>query len=176
MKFFLLLIIFLLLFNANPALAEEVSSKDIQVIKNSLKYIRGLERNEGSKFIIAIYDSSSPNSKKESENFVKKFNNYSKANNGRLRARLIEIKSLNNTEASVAYVPKGLTKNYQEIFQSLKQQRIFPLSKDTSCTKAKICILSIQTTLGVDIYLSEKALRSLGFEVNSAFKFMVKRI
>lgn len=157
--------------------AESVSPRDFDAFANSLRYIRGIQTSSGEIYVGAVYDPKNPDSKAQAEQFVHCVGEAAAARRVSITARTVAVDRL--TEASdlhMVYLATGLSEHCSLIYEHSRNHRIFPFSTSKAEVRLKCCILSFDTRSGVDIYLNQKTLRELGFAVDSAFKFMVKRI
>lgn len=175
MKNILLLALLGLLATSN-AYAKQDYEKDIQVISNSLKYISGVANENGTYVLGAVYSQSLPDSKAAAESFVSSLNSSEQAQKVKLKAKLISVADIGSNSVNIAYVMSGLSSQHAEIYAAAKKSRVLTLSSDVDCAKAKCCVLAIKTDGSVEIFLNEITMRDLGFEVDAAFKFMVKRL
>lgn len=167
MRFFF---VFLLLLMTLPGSvrADSDSQKDAQVIANLLKYIHGVPASD----IGVVYDPSVAGSQRQADYLVQ-----SLSGKDEHKFVPVSIDALQqNASVKFVIVTKGLTQHFGHIASQAHNQRIFTLSLDTQCTQQNSCVLSIDTSSGVEIFLNETLLRELGFDVDAALRFMVKRV
>ena len=142
--------------------------KDAQVIANLLKYIHGVSGTD----IGIVYDPTVASSQHEAEMLVQ-----SMGGKDEHRFALLSVDALTqNIPTKFLIVTKGLMPHFGGIASQARNQHIFTLSLDTQCTQQNSCVLSVDTTSGVEIFLNEVLLRELGFDVDAALRFMVKRV
>ncbi len=140
--------------------------KEAQIISNLLKYIHGVSvANIG-----VVYDPSDISSKREADYLVKNLSDARKLT-------LVSIDALGqNPDIKFIVITNGLASHFNAIASEAKRLRLFTLSLDTKCTQQNCCVLSIDTSSGIEIYLNENLLREFGFDVDAALRFMVKRV
>jgi hypothetical protein len=169
------IILVLIVIYAPCCFASEVSSRNIEIISNILKYKRG---NDSTSFrIAAIYDPASESSKNEANDFVNEINRSVGSKNPPIQATAVSVNDLSGkSEFNVGYITKGLSAHYGEIQDFAKKHKVLTVSLDSACTAKDCCIISIKEGSTVDIYLNERTLASYGLEVDATFKFMVKKV
>lgn len=149
-------------------MADSDAQKDAQVIANLLKYIHGVSDSN----IGIVYDSSIATSQHAAEALAQ-----SLGAKDEHKFSVVSIDALpQNALIKFVIVMKGLAPHYNHIASQARNQHMFTLSLDTQCTQQNACILSIDTSSGVEIFLNEVLLRELGFDVDAALRFMVKRV
>lgn len=167
MRFLLLFLLFILALPCN-GYADSDAQKDAQVITNLLKYIHGMPSTD----IGIIYDPSSATSQHEAEMLAQSIGAGSE-----YKLSVMSVDGLlHNAQTKFVIMTKGLTEHFASIARHARDQHIFTLSLDPACTQQKNCVLSVDTTSGVEIFLDEVLLRELGFDVDAALRFMVKRV
>ena len=173
--FFLLLLTCVLI--PESARNETVSRQDIEVLINSLKYLRGIGNRVGVIHIAAIYDSNINESKKEAEDFVETVNRLTSDKELGMKAQPISLNTLDSKrDFHMAFVPHNMNNHYARIYKFAVENNVFTFSKDKNSVKTQCSILCLNTESGIEIFLNQKTLRALGFEVDAAFRFMVKRL
>lgn len=177
MKKAILLLLALFIFCCLDNSASASYDKTAYVLANSVKYIRGFHSNSSELVVGIIYNPTESASKNEAEHFFKAINNISNTNALTLKAKLVPINQFREqSDLDIAYLTRGLNSNFTELYDISKEQGLFTVSSDMDCVTKKCCILSINSSSGVEIYLNETTMRELGFDVNAAFKFMVERV
>lgn len=159
---------------AGQAYADQVSAREVEVIANSLKYVRGIDSKSKTLHVIAVYDPSVAGAEVEAKSFVDQFTNASKSDVKVSLVRFAELGGQN--DADIAFIAGGLKSQLAPVFDYAKKHHVFTITRDMECVKNKACVVGVRAETSVDVYLSEETMRALGFEVDSAFKFMVKRI
>jgi D-ribose pyranose/furanose isomerase RbsD len=166
MRFFHHLLLLLCLALPCNAYADMAMQKETQVIVNLLKYIRGVATTD----IGLVYDPALPASKHEAESLAQSLGNG-------YRPTLVDVNALTqNAQIKLIILTNGLSAHFNSIASQTRQQHIFTLSIDTKCAEHNCCVLSIDTSSGIEIFLNETLLRELGFDVDAALRFMVKRV
>ena len=159
------------------ALAETlVSPQEVQVLVNSLKYVIGLPSSNEPLRIMALYNPAKSESKAEAETFVKQLATSKIAKGRHLTAMIGTLKDAESTKVPLLFVPKGFSAHYAEISKIAETNHLFPLTTDKECVVAKACILSFSVGESIEIFLSESALKTSGFDVDAAFRFMARPI
>ena len=167
-----------LLLYAHPVCAAPITDKDIQAIVNSLKYIHGLHQEKGTLVIVALYDPAIPDSRQDGERFIAQLASASPTKDGTtLKGQLLSVHDIPaHADISVAYISSGLSANYQAIGDLAVKQHFFTIGRERACVQTGCCILAIETAGAVNIYLNEHTLYAGGFDIDAAFKFMVKSV
>ncbi len=165
---FIILLLFLCCAWPCASHADSDTSKNAQVISNLLKYIHGVSLND----IGIVYDPALAASQHEAEMLAQSI-----GGGDQHKLSLVSIDNLlHNTQVKFIVVTNGLMPHFSSIANYARSQHIFTLSLDTRCTQQNCCILSVDTTSGIEIFLNEVLLRDLGFDVDAALRFMVKRV
>ncbi len=176
-KPFLLLLFLALLLIGSQVNADDSLDKTAQVFSNTLKYVRGIQPDPSGLIVGIIYDPENSSSKEYAESLNKSLLYAAKLGNKKMNPKLIKISDIESSSSfSVAYIAPDMKAYFEKIFQISKQKQIFTVSSDMECVKGKCCILLIKSGSKVEMYLNETTMRELNFEVDAAFKFMVKRI
>lgn len=173
------LLLLLLLFNAccSAFASDSTLSKEVDLLSRSVKYIKGIKNQDPQFNIAVLYDSNEPRSELEAKAFLAALQVSRSANKIGLFGQLVEIKELaHHSSHHFVYVSRFLNHQYEIIYQHARERRVFPFSTNKTCVESRCCVLSFDASSGLDIFLNQKNLRALGFGVNGAFKFMVKRI
>lgn len=148
--------------------ADSAVQKDAQIIANLLKYIHGVSVST----IGVIYDPAVSGSQRDAETLAQSLNDKDTR-----KLSLVSVDTLGqNPQIKFIIVTNGLASHFDAIAAKARRERIFTLSLDTKCTEQKCCVLSIDTSSGIEIYLNETLLREFGFDVDAALRFMVKRV
>ena len=164
-----------LLLVGRPTLAD--SAQDAKVIFNTLKYVRGLELKESRNTMGILYSPKGPVDQKEAQVILDIFNKTASVRGDKLQLELIDVDKLKEQKSlAIIYIPAGMEAKCDMVASYSQKNHIFVIGKGMDCVQQKICILGVQTDRGVNIYLSDEALHAAGFEVDAAFRFMVKRL
>lgn len=162
------------------AIAQPMTSKDIKVFSGILNYVRGLEK-EGTSLILGIaYDPAQPQSLESAQATLAQLNESKHTKKSGLTAQLIPMTEnglqLDGGMIDIIYITHDMDRYYENLLDFAKKNHVFTFSTDKDCVQNNCCIVSVQTESGIDIFLNEGILRETGFEVDAAFKFMVKRV
>lgn len=159
------------------ALAEpSVSSQEVQVMANALKYVIGLPPANEPLKILALYDPAKSESKAEAEAFLQQISASKIVKDRRLNLVTGTLQDVVSAKAPLLFVPKGFSAHYEEIAKLAKNNRLFPITTDKNCVVAKACPLSFSVGESVEIFLSEGALDASGFDIDAAFRLMARPI
>lgn len=166
------------------ALPIDAYARDVDLVKgvkatvNSLKYVRGLS--DGNKLSIAVlYNSGSNASQTEAKQVVRAIKNmHTVPRIGTVAPVLISINNINQAaDFDVLYLVRGLSDYYDKIGRFSRKHNIFSISLEESCARNGSCAVSIKLGRGaVEIFLNETAMRSTGYEVDAAFRYMARRV
>ncbi|MFI4984114.1 MAG: hypothetical protein ACHP6I_02820 [Rickettsiales bacterium] len=169
------IILIALLWYSPQCYANEVTSKDVEIISNLLKYAHGL--NSSSHKIAVLYDPASEQSQKEAHDFASKVEQSADAKAAAIETSLIPINELAGKSGfNIAYISTGLSSHTQAIHAFAQEHKILTLSTDMACATNDCCVISIQNGPSIDIYLNEKTMATYGLDVDATFKFMVKKV
>ncbi len=173
-----LLVIVAVLCACEAASGESPLHRDTEVFFNARHFIRGMKAAGSTGAVVGVaYDETNTVSATEAKAFLARLRSTASQMNVSLHGRLIEISGLeDHADVHYIYVPHGVDKHYQKIYDFALRNRIFTFSTDAAAVKAPCCILGLNTRSGVEIYLNQRTLRALGFDVDAAFKYMVKQL
>ena len=162
---------------AHPAESEEsVTQQDVQVIVNTMKYVIGIPGAGKPLRIAALYDPSNPASKTEADAFVREIGNSKIAKQKQFSASISTIAEASDVNTDLLFVPSGFAANYAKVGELAKGKHLFPVTTDQACVAAKACVFSFSVGDTIEIYLSEDALKTYGFDVDAAFRLMARPI
>ena len=153
-----------------------VSPQEVQVMVNTLKYIVGLPPADKPLQILALYDASLPDSKAQAEAFVQQVSVNKTAKARHVVARISTLQDGASGAAPLVFIPTGFSAHYKEVAELAKNKHVFPITTDKDCVAAKACALSFSVGDSIEIFLSEDALKTSGFDVDAAFRFMARPI
>lgn len=158
------------------AVAAPVSAQAVRAMINSVPYIIGLNKRSDTIHILALYDSAIPSSREEADSFVKEMDRSPLTKKHGFTAEIWDVADISTQKASMFYVPGAFSPHYQSIRKTMEAGHVFTWGLDRECVAAKICALSFSVDNSVEIYLSEDVLKFSGFDVNAAFRFIVRPI
>lgn len=153
--------------------AEPLSSLESRVMLKALTYVRGINMENGLT-IALVYDENDPDSTQRAEIYAK--NLTQNAHLAPVEINIIKIPDLNSKlPPQVMVLPVLSEAKLKQVSQFAKQHQILSMTNDIDCVKKARCVLGVDVSHGVDIYLSEQAMLETGVDFDAAFKFMVKR-
>lgn len=90
----------------------------------------------------------------------------------------VAISELGSKVASVdmLFVTEGLSGKMAEINSVAKNNKKLTVSTDMSCVETGNCLVGVDVSSGVKVFLNRASVDATGIEFDSAFKFMVKEI
>ena len=155
-----------------------VALSQAKAILNTLKYVRGLDRNEGDVLIGVLYEENDLVSEayarerttqlEDQKSLLKRIN---------VRAETTTLEKINQGRIpDVIVIPQDFSSSYPKIRELAKKDKFLPLSLDADCTRQETCAIGIELNGGVDIYLNEKVLSACGYDVDAAFRYMAIRL
>ncbi len=152
-------------------------AEEVELLSKSIKYIKGIESGGEGLTIGVVYSKGSAASLEQAELFVRELSASDSAKTFGLTPELIAVEDLEKApDLQLAYVSSHLNKHFGRIYQYAREHKIFTVSTDKSCVETRCCILSFDGSAGLNIFLNQSNLRALGFGINAAFKFMVRRV
>jgi hypothetical protein len=166
-----------LLFLTWDAAAALPTERDAKAIVNTLNYVRGLDATENTVKIGVVYDGASEASKKSAESVVALFKGGIQGKKLKITAAILDVTAIEHAnDVQVFYVTSEMGSHFSKITNVARKNHIASISSDMQCVNARCCMLAIDTSKGMEVYLNEEVLEDLGFDVDAAFRFMVKRI
>ncbi|MCG8672098.1 MAG: hypothetical protein MI867_22020 [Pseudomonadales bacterium] len=152
-------------------------AKEVELLSKSIKYIKGVESDGEGLTIGVIYTKGVATSLEQAKSFVAELEASKVAADLGLKSILIEVDELPTApKFELAYISSQLQNQYDAIYRHAREHRVFTVSTNRDCVVNRCCILSFDASSGLNIFLNQSNLRALGFGINSAFKFMVKRL
>ncbi len=171
------LICSVLLGSVSGANAAVPTSQDVKAIVSTLGYVRGLDVRENIVRIGVVYNASDAQSQKAADAMVTLFKGGIQGKKVKVMASLLEVKNLNQAkDFQVLFVAEGTDAFFPQIAQVAREHHIASISNQLACVTSRCCMLAIDTSKGMEVYLNEEILEDLGFDVDAAFRFMVKRV
>lgn len=159
-----------------PAFSQSSYDEDAKVISNTMRYIRGMDVSTAVTRLGIVYDPEQI-AAGETQRILEAFRQSAEAKRAGIEPVLIPIDQLAKAApVSVLYIVGVINDNYAAIRDFTTERRIFAIGHARPCAEAYACILSVETAPRIQIFLNESRLKAQGFEVNSAFRFMVKQI
>ena len=160
-----------------PISAYGTDHNALDLLAKVYKFIQGIKPGHASVVSMGIvYDPSSL----ESTTFANHMIDEHRAKSGgtvKFVLHLVPVQELAaHADLQMAFIVGDLNVYYEEIKAFTNEHHIFTLSNELDCLQAQSCILGIEIKDNVTIYLKESVLRSHGFSVNAAFKFLAKRL
>lgn len=153
------------------------NARDVQAIVNSLKYVHGLHKKNEALTVAALYNPAIPGSQSDAEQFLTHLAESSPTKDGmELQGKLVPIAQLNQLPEGTVIFVSNMPADFAEVKKAAAQHHFFTLGRGMECVQSAGCILAVDTNGSINIYLNEKALQASGFDVDAAFKFMVKPI
>ena len=168
----------LLMYPPSSANAQLITQNEVKAAVNSLNFIRGLHSKGGRLKLAVVYDPSVAISQNDADVMMQVLQKQSSLKVGNLQPKLVPVSELQTLpDYNVVMVARGV-RNYYTGISSLLQggNHIFAMSTDESCVVSHFCVLAVQPGQGVNILLNEEIMKKQGFDVNAAFRFMVKKI
>lgn len=160
-------------------------SKEMDVLANVQKYLRGIKPNADNDAHINIgivFDAKVPASQTQAQAVYESMVKSAMAQQSGLKAVFVDIGDAQARSAQqwgdlqLLYVVEHLSHAHERIYGMARTMNLFTISHDMRCVQAQCAILGIDIDTSVSIFLNEGTMRSLGFGVDANFLFVVKRL
>ncbi len=150
----------------------------VKTVAKSLKYIRSDSKSLDNSGVFGIlYAKEIPLSHPVAQSYIGPFIEALRDHNVPLKVSLISAEELESVKnLNYLYVPPVLSTLYQSLSLVADEKKIMTLGEKKECSIKRCCVLAFDYENGLEIYLNQKSLRSRGFGLRGAFRFMVKRI
>lgn len=159
--------------------------KEVEILANVQKYLRGLKPSVGDARGVAIgivFDSTIPTSQHQAQKIADGISSSALARQSELVPLTIDISEVSGASAQelsalqILYIVEDLDHAHDRIFGLARTLSLFTISHDMGCVKEQCAILGIVANDGINIFLNEATMRALGFGVDANFLFVVKRL
>lgn len=80
------------------------------------------------------------------------------------------------SSVDMLFVTEGLADKMAEINTVAKENKKLTVSTDMSCVETGNCLVGVDVSSGVKVFLNRASVDATGIEFDSAFKFMVKEL
>lgn len=90
----------------------------------------------------------------------------------------VAVSEISTKSASVDmfFVTEGLSAKMAEINSVAKKDKKLTVSTDLTCVETGNCLVGVDVSSGVKVFLNRASVDATGIEFDSAFKFMVKEL
>lgn len=174
----ILLVLLSVLLSAPLTLHARPGGEEILAMTRTLNYVRALDSNNNHEIdVFVLYNPADANGLVEARFVQDKLSQGSALKAGKINAQVLSAADISKGgDADVYFITMGMDGYYDDIRKAAREKRIFTLSNDLDCAEKDCCALALVYEGSVQIYLNESVLNETGFDVESNFRYLAKRI
>ena len=158
---------------ANAA-AAQVDGKIIGIIGQSLKFLS--EPLSGDVRTAIVYSGANPASKAWADEAVAAISASPNAGDAVLQPVAVAADAFNGGDADLVLFADQTEDVHASVFGTAASAQTLTMSLGKACVEVAACVVSIDTSSGVKIFLNNEALENTGLEFQRPFLLLVKRL
>tara|TARA_B100001564_G_scaffold258941_1_gene220729 strand:+ start:542 stop:1084 length:543 start_codon:yes stop_codon:yes gene_type:complete len=150
----------------------------VKVVTNAIKYMRGIDHKDGNIHFVILYQQGDTLFKGKAQQYAAMFHDKN-VKRRKVSASYHSTDSLNIAlkEAHIVmFVGEVDTKVSEEVLSVAKRKHIMLIGDNKRCAQEAYCAVGFDVGEKTNIYLNEHVLGMLGFDLQAAFRLMVKRL